>query len=62
MTNSKTTRAVLDPLSSEPYAMAARFGDTKWVARINEFLKAFRADGRYEALRMKHMPDLPDDK
>ena len=62
MTNPKSTRVVLDPLSSEPYAMAARHGDTKWVARINEFLKAFRADGRYEALRKKHMPDLPNEK
>ena len=55
-----TTRAILTPLTREPYAMAARHGDTRMVARLNEFLAAIRADGRYQALRDVYLNELPD--
>ena len=54
------TRALLTPLTREPYAMAARHGDAKMVARLNEFLAAIRADGRYQALRDRYLRELPD--
>ena len=55
-----TTRAVLTPLTHEPYAMAARHGDAKMVARLNDFLAAIRADGRYQKLRDEYIGELPD--
>jgi len=59
--NPKTTRALLNPLTLEPYAMAVRLGDTKFVDRLNEFLADMRADGRYAKLREKYLKELPDD-
>jgi len=58
--HAKTTRAILTPLSSEPYAMAMWHGDTKMVERINEFLATIRKDGRYRKLREKYLSGLPD--
>ena len=58
--NPDTTRALLEPLTKEPYAMATRLGDRKFVDRINRFLSDIRADGRYEKLRQKHFAELPD--
>jgi len=57
--NPDTTRAVLETVSIQPYAMAARHGDVKFVARLNEFLKAFHADGRYEKARQAHFEEPP---
>lgn len=58
--NPKTTRALLTPLTKEPYAMAARLDDVEFVDRLNEFLRTIRKDGRYKALRAKHLAGLPD--
>ena len=59
--HSKTTRTILKSLSEEPYAMAAQLGDTKFVNRLNEFLDAFRKDGRYARIYEKHFGEPPDD-
>jgi polar amino acid transport system substrate-binding protein len=56
-----TTRALLEPLSDEPYAMAVRFGDQVFVDRLNTFLHDIRADGRYAAMYEKHFGVPPDD-
>lgn len=58
--NRKTTRALLKPLKVEPYAMAVRLGDKKFVDRLNRFLAEMRKDGRFEKLREKYLRDLPD--
>jgi polar amino acid transport system substrate-binding protein len=58
----ETTRAILKPLSEEPYAMAARLGDAKFVDRLNAFLREFRKDGRYARIHEKHLGEPPDDK
>lgn len=58
--NPESTRALLEPLTKEPYAMAARLDDTKFVDRLNRFLRDIRADGRYEQMRQKHLRNLPD--
>lgn len=55
-----TTRALLAPLTREPYAMAVRHGDAKMVARLNAFLATIRADGRYQTLRDAYLRELPD--
>jgi len=53
------TRAILDPLTSEPYAIAVQKGDTKFANRINEFLETIREDGRYDAIFEKYEDALP---
>ena len=58
--NPKTTRALLEPLTKEPYAMACRLGDTKFVNRLDSFLETIRADGRYDRIYRKHFAELPD--
>ena len=40
--------------------MAARLNDTKFVDRLNRFLRDIRADGRYKQMRQKHLRNLPD--
>ena len=55
-----TTTALLEPLSREPYAMAVRHGDERFVTRINEFLVVIRADGRYQELRDTYLAGVPD--
>lgn len=57
----ESTRAVLEPLSEEPYAMAARLGDRVFVDWLNGFLRRIRADGRYAAMYEKHFGVPPDD-
>ncbi len=54
-----TTRVIDDPLSAEPYAMAVRLGDTKLIERLNLFLRAFRADGRYARIYEQHFGEPP---
>jgi polar amino acid transport system substrate-binding protein len=58
--NPGTTRALLTPLTREPYAMATRHGDEKFVERLNEFLRTIREDGRYQTLREVYLRELPD--
>ncbi len=61
MEHQKATRALLKPLTKEPYSMAARLGDTKFIERLNRFLDDIRKDGRYKALREKHLAGVPDE-
>ena len=59
----KDTRVILEPLpdTEQLYSMAAPHGDTKFVERLNRFLRDFRADGRYARIHEKHMGEPPDD-
>jgi len=54
----RTTRAILTPLKEQPYAMAVKLGDKRFVERLNAFLRDVRADGRYARLYKKHL-DAP---
>ena len=56
----ETTLALLEPLTKEPYSMAVRLGDQRFLDRINEFLVVIRADGRYQELRDKYLAGIPD--
>lgn len=51
-----TTRALLKPLREEVWAIGLRQGDEETKAKVNEFLKKFRADGGFQRLAEKHMP------
>lgn len=57
----KTTKAVLDPLSSEPYALAMKKGNEEFVKKVNAFLKEFRKSGEYATLYKKHFGTAPPD-
>ncbi len=48
--NPDTTRALLEPLSDEPYAIACRRGDDAFRDRLDRFLDDVRADGRYQTI------------
>ena len=54
-----TTVAVLDPFTSEPYAIGMRQEDTGLKARINDALDKINADGRMDRLYAKHFGNLP---
>jgi len=56
----RTTRVVSTPFSKQPYAMAVKHGDTKFVARLDAFLRKLRADGRYARLCKKHFGQAPE--
>lgn len=58
--NPQTTRALLEPLTREPYAMACRLGDNKFLDRLDRFLETIRGDGRYDRIYEKHFAELPD--
>lgn len=57
--HAKTTRAIYESLSEEPYSMAVRKDDIKFRDRINAFLKKIRADGRHKQLMKTWMSDIP---
>ncbi|HYE77408.1 MAG TPA: transporter substrate-binding domain-containing protein, partial [bacterium] len=54
-----STYALLEPFTSEPYAIGIRLEDTGLKARIDEILEKMEADGRMDALYTKHFGDLP---
>lgn len=61
--NPTITRAILEPQGPpQPYAMAVRLGDTKFVDRLNAFLEKFVADGRYARIYEKHFGEPPPEK
>ncbi len=55
LAQSDNTRALLEPLQTESWAMALRKDDTDLKAAINEFLRKFRAAGGMEELGEKYL-------
>lgn len=53
------TRAVLKPFTYEPYCIAMRKGDFDLWQWLQMFLTYHKSDGALEALRNKHLGDLP---
>lgn len=51
----ETTRALLEPLQSESWAMALRKDDRDLKEKVNAFLKKFRASGGMDALGEKYL-------
>lgn len=51
----ESTKALLDPLQTESWAMALRKDDAKLKNRINLFLKNFRASGGMDALGERYL-------
>jgi polar amino acid transport system substrate-binding protein len=49
------TRAVLQPIRKEDWAVGLRKGDDALRAKVNEFLREFRASGGFERLGEKYL-------
>jgi polar amino acid transport system substrate-binding protein len=56
--NPDTTRAMLQPFTHEPFAIAIRKGDPEFLNWLNMFLETIKADGRYQELYQKHFGEL----
>jgi polar amino acid transport system substrate-binding protein len=53
----EATRAVLEPFREEAWAIGLRQGDEELRRGVNEFLKAFRAEGGFERLGDEFLPE-----
>ena len=58
--NPDTTRAELQPLSIERWAIALRKGQPELQAQINDFLKAYRASGAFTQLADRYLAPQRD--
>lgn len=56
--NPDTTRALLKPITHEPYAIAIRSGDFDFLNWLNQFLETIKADGRHQELHRKYFSEL----
>jgi len=56
--NPDTTRALLKPITHEPYAIAIRSGDFDFLNWLNQFLETIKADGRYQELYRKYFSEV----
>ena len=55
--NPDTTRALLKPFKEEAWAIGVRKGNPELLAKVNEFLKDFRAKNGFEALGDRHLKE-----
>jgi len=55
--NQETTRPLLKPFQEESWAIGVRKGNDELRAKVNEFLKDFRAKGGFEQLGDKHLKE-----
>lgn len=53
----QTTRAILNPLQTESWAIALRPGDHDLLAQVNAFLAKFRTAGGFDRLSVKYLAE-----
>jgi polar amino acid transport system substrate-binding protein len=58
--NQATTKALLVPFQKESWAVGIRKGNDQLRAKVNAFLKEFRAKGGFERLGDKYLKDQKD--
>lgn len=51
----ETTRLLLNPVRSEFWAIGLRKGDAELKAKVDDFLKRYRAEGAFQKLAEKHL-------
>lgn len=56
--NPDTTRAILEPFTYEPFAIAIRKGDFDFLNWLNMFLETIKRDGRYQEIYHKHFSEI----
>ncbi|GIW73384.1 MAG: hypothetical protein KatS3mg102_2926 [Planctomycetota bacterium] len=54
----ESTRAILEPLGFEPYAIAFRQGEPDLGRYLDTFVRRLRADGRLKALERKYLGEI----
>ena len=55
--NPQTTRAMLNPLQMESWAIALRQGDEEMRTQVNQFFTEFRAGGGFDRLAEKYLTE-----
>lgn len=55
--NPDTTRPILKPFKEESWAAGVRKGNTELLAKVNDFLKDYRAKGGFDALGDKYLKE-----
>jgi polar amino acid transport system substrate-binding protein len=55
--NARTTRALLQPIVEESWAIGLRKGDDELRRQVNEFLKKFREEGGFSKLAEQYLAD-----
>jgi polar amino acid transport system substrate-binding protein len=55
--NARTTRALLQPIVEEAWAIGLRKGDDELRRQVNAFLKKFRAEGGFAKLGEQYLAE-----
>ncbi len=56
--NRETTRAILEPFQKEAWAVGLRKGNDELRARVNDFIRDYRAKGGFDALGDRYLKDM----
>lgn len=56
--NPETTRAILEPIHAESWAIGLRHGDDALRARVDGFLDRYRAGGGFDRLGDRHLAEI----
>jgi polar amino acid transport system substrate-binding protein len=59
--NKATTRAILEPFQKESWAVGIRQGNDELKAKVNLFIKDYRAKGGFERLGDRYLKDMKDE-
>jgi polar amino acid transport system substrate-binding protein len=55
--NEQTTRAILKPFQTESWAIGLRQDDTELLAKVNQFLREYKARGGFDKLGDRYLRD-----
>jgi polar amino acid transport system substrate-binding protein len=59
--NKDTTRALLEPFQKESWAVGVRKGNDELRARVNSFIRDYRAKGGFEQLGDRYLKEMKDE-
>ncbi len=59
--NQSTTRAILEPFQKEAWAVGIRQGNVELKAKVNAFIKDYRAKGGFEQLGDRYLKEMKDE-
>ena len=59
--NQATTRAILEPFQKEAWAVGIRQGNDELKAKVNAFIKDYRAKGGFEKLGDRYLKEMKDE-
>jgi len=59
--NKATTRAILEPFQKESWAVGIGKGNDELKAKVNAFIRAYRAKGGFDQLGDRYLKDMKDE-